>query len=133
MANLIHLIYSSTPFGYDPADLNGILLNARRNNARDDISGALICRRDVFIQYLEGPASLVESTYGRIIRDDRHVEVKLRSKGPINARVFGDWAMLHDPAQSVIWTMEEVDAGAMEGADAAQYRNIFDNLAQTVA
>lgn len=129
MADLIHLIYSSTPFGYDAADLNGILLTARRNNARDGISGALICRHDVYLQYLEGPADMVEAAYLRILRDDRHVEVTLRAKGAMDMRLFGDWAMLHDPAQSLIWSTEEVDAGRMEAASALEYLATFQGLA----
>lgn len=133
MADLIHLIYSSTPFGYDAADLNGILLTARRNNERDAISGALICRHDVYLQYLEGPADVIDAAYARILGDDRHVEVKLRAKGALEDRLFAQWAMLHDPAQSLIWTPEEVDAGAMEDASALEYLAAFTTLAAKAA
>ena len=37
--------------------------------------GALICRDDLFLQMLEGPEAVVEAIYGRIVRDDRHLEV----------------------------------------------------------
>ena len=40
----MQLIYSSRPFGYDDLALTGILSTARRNNLRDGITGALICR-----------------------------------------------------------------------------------------
>lgn len=128
MADLIHLIYSSTPFGYDAADLNGILLTARRNNARDAITGALVCRHDVFMQYLEGPPDAVGALYKKISLDDRHVEVKLRAKGTQEDRLFGDWAMLHDPAQSLIWSAEQVDQGAMEQASPLEYLATFQAL-----
>ncbi|MBY4893117.1 BLUF domain-containing protein [Rhodobacteraceae bacterium N5(2021)] len=129
MAHLSHLIYTSVPFGYDPADLNGILLDARAANTRDGVTGALICRRDVFMQYLEGPSRALSATYARIKRDDRHVEVVARSEGPIDTRLFGDWAMLHDPAQSLIWSVEEVEEGQLERAGAHDYQRMFQSLA----
>lgn len=129
MSELVHLIYSSTPFGFDQSDLNGILLSAGRNNPRDDVSGALVCRHDVYLQYLEGPSDMVNALFGRIVRDDRHVEVTQRSKGPIDTRIFGDWAMLHDPAQSLIWSIDEVAKGAMDHSNAASYLTIFNDIA----
>lgn len=129
MADLIHLIYSSTPFGYDPADLNGILLTARRNNTRDGISGALVCRHDLYLQYLEGPADAITALYEKIAVDDRHVDVMLRAKGAAEARLFGDWAMLHDPAESLIWSIDEVDRGALDAATAPEFLSTFQALA----
>ena len=41
---LTQLIYTSRPFGFDAHTLDDILLGARRNNERDGITGALVCR-----------------------------------------------------------------------------------------
>jgi Sensors of blue-light using FAD len=57
--SLLQLIYASTPFGFDNPTLNQILSVARRNNARDDVTGALICRADIYMQLLEGPCAAV--------------------------------------------------------------------------
>ncbi len=116
MADLIRLIYSSTPFGFDTAALNGILVDARRHNDEDAVTGALVCRHDVYMQYLEGPSKAVSAAYSRIARDDRHVNVTLHTKGPIDARLFGEWGMLHDPAHSLIWDAGQVADGALETA-----------------
>lgn len=129
MARLSHLIYTSVPFGYDPADLNGILMDARAANTRDGVTGALICRHDLFMQYLEGPLGTIKATYGRIKHDDRHVEVVLRSEGPIAERLFGEWAMLHDPAESLIWSIEDVANGTLERAKPLDYQLMFQGLA----
>lgn len=129
MADLIQLIYSSTPFGYDSASLNGILVDARRCNEYDGVTGALVCRHDIFLQYLEGPAKDVAATYSRIARDDRHMNVTLHSKGPIDARLFGDWAMLHDPANSLIWDAAAVDGGALDTATPDQFIQVFTDIA----
>jgi hypothetical protein len=131
MTDLIQIIYSSQPFGFDSAILSGVLLDARRCNTRDGITGALVCRRDIYLQYLEGPAAAVHAAYDRIRRDDRHLAVKLRLSAPIQTRLFGDWAMLHDPAQTWSWTEDEVDAGALDTASDADLRAVFETLATT--
>ena len=53
------LIYRSEPFGFDRATLAGILMTARRNNRRDDITGALLCRSDLYLQLIEGPEAAI--------------------------------------------------------------------------
>ncbi len=67
--SLIQLIYACTPFGFDSPTLNQILSAARRNNARDQITGALICRADLYLQMLEGPRPAVTAAFDRILRD----------------------------------------------------------------
>ncbi len=126
----MQLIYASQPFGYDELVLAGILATARRNNARDGITGALICREDLFVQMLEGPRDVVTSAYSRILRDDRHVEVISLWSGDIEARLFPEWSMRHDPARSWMWTMEEVAKGAVGRASMQEIRGIFDRLAK---
>jgi hypothetical protein len=111
---LFRAVYTSRPFGFDTAILNGILVDARRANERDGITGALICRGDIYLQWLEGPEEKVRDTLARIRRDDRHLEVALHVAEPVADRVFGDWAMLHDPAATWIWSQEDVAKGAVE-------------------
>jgi hypothetical protein len=125
---LYRAVYSSRPFGFDAGILNGILMDARRLNQRDGITGALICRADIYLQWLEGPAVQVRQTLGRIQRDDRHLEVTLHAEGPVEARLFPDWAMLHDPAASWIWSQQEVSDGAAERATADEVLGFFHRL-----
>jgi hypothetical protein len=123
--DLYRAIYTSRPFGFDEAILSGILMDARGSNTRDDITGALICRADIYLQWLEGPEARVRNTLDRIARDDRHLEVTVHVAEPVAARVFGDWAMLHDPAATWIWTQEEVAAGAVERATPEEITAFF--------
>jgi hypothetical protein len=125
----MQLIYASRPFGYDELVLAGILSTARRNNARDGITGALICREDLFIQLLEGPSDAVTSAFSRILRDDRHVDVTTLLTGDIEHRLFPQWSMRHDPARSWMWTMNDVANGAVGKASVAEIRGIFERLA----
>ena len=130
--DIYQLIYSSRPFGYDQPTLDGILLDARRCNCRDEITGALVCRHDVFVQFLEGDREKVSETFERIRQDDRHVEVKLRYFGESPNRAFPKWAMLHDPARSWLWSAAEVDKGALDRASVADYKRIFRILATNI-
>jgi hypothetical protein len=130
---MMQLIYASHPFGFDEATLAAILVVARRCNERDGITGALICRGDLFLQLLEGPQHAVEAAYRRIEKDRRHVDIRLLSRRPVAERLFPDWAMRDDPARSWMWTQEEVNAGAIERATADEAVAIFERLAREPA
>lgn len=132
MTNLIQLIYSSKPFGFDNATLNRILSTARWNNPRDAITGALICRHDLYLQLLEGPQAAVEARYMSIERDDRHLEVVKRVSRGASERLFPKWAMRDDPARSWMWTAKEIEEGALDRAAPLDFISIFDRLAAEV-
>lgn len=125
----IQLVYASQPFGFDQAILSNILLDARKCNKRDGITGALVCRHDIYLQLLEGPDVQVQATYARIVRDDRHVNVEQLVCGSISNRMFGDWDMLHDPAQSWHWTPQQISDGALRDAGQAEVLKVFSELA----
>jgi Sensors of blue-light using FAD len=126
--SLMHLIYASTPFGFDNPTLNQILSVARRNNTRDGITGALICRGDLYLQMLEGPRAAVTASFHKILGDDRHADVVLISCGDIKTRMFPDWHMKDDPARSWMWTQDEIAAGVLEKASAADVQAVFARL-----
>jgi hypothetical protein len=126
--SLFRTIYTSRPFGFDEGILSGILMDARRANARDDVTGALICRADIYIQWLEGPEEQVRKVLARIERDDRHLEVKVHVAEHVAARLFGTWAMLHDPAATWIWPQREVAAGAADRATPEEVTAFFEQL-----
>jgi hypothetical protein len=127
---LLQVIYSSQPFGYDDAILGTVLMDARRCNRRDGITGALICRADIYLQLLEGPEQRVQAALERIRRDDRHVNVTLHLSEPVSERMFGEWDMLHDPARSWIWTQKEIAEGAVERATPEEIREVFTRLSE---
>jgi hypothetical protein len=125
-------IYVSQPFGYDLPRLSGILLDPRNNNIRDEITGALICRHDVFVPLIEGPETSVNAALERIDRDDRHLEMKVLVSDNIEKRLFGDWAMLHYPATSLIWTEAELSDGILDCITPDDIKAMFDVLAEKV-
>ena len=75
------------------AQVANILERSRENNARDDITGALLFNGGCFAQVLEGPLVNVETAFERIQQDERHGEVSLLTLEPIAARSFPNWAM----------------------------------------
>lgn len=127
--NLVQLIYASRPFGFDQAALNGILSQSRRCNTRDRVTGALICRADIYLQLLEGTVEALDATYARIVSDDRHLEINRLSYQAITKRLFPAWAMRSDPARSWMWSPDEVANGAISRATQTQLLGIFERLA----
>ncbi len=128
ITNLIQIVYVSQPFGFDEPTLAGILIDARRCNKRDDVTGALVCRHDIHLQLLEGPEDAVRAAYARISRDDRHTGVKELLNRKIQTRLFANWAMLHDPAKTWIWTEEEIANAALDRAEPTEIIKVFKDL-----
>ncbi len=130
--DLIQLAYASRPFGFDAPGLHVILRAARSNNARDDVTGALICRADLYLQLLEGPRDKVLATFARIASDDRHVDVRVLLRVAATGRLFAGWAMLDDPARSWIWTKQQVDGGELDRASPEEILAAFARVAADV-
>lgn len=126
---VMQLIYHSQPFGFDDAMLDGILLQARRNNPKHHLTGALIVRGDLYLQLLEGPEAAVLATFAKIARDDRHLAVKLLARETVAERLFPAWTMRDDPAQSWLWSASEIADGVLERASIADVRQVFERLA----
>lgn len=93
---LVRLTYYSRnlldrPSGPMQELINDIVTKSVANNRRDDVTGALIHDGPWFAQALEGPESVVSTTFERILRDPRHDEVKLIKMQPVETRRFGAW------------------------------------------
>lgn len=79
-------------------DIAAILVTARRNNARDDLTGALIYNGHNFLQLLEGPEKEVEACLAAIREDPRHSGMTEVRRLTVEDRDFAEWFMLYDPA-----------------------------------
>ena len=126
---LSRIIYCSQPFGYDQPMLNGILADARTYNPKNDITGALICREDIFLQLLEGPEDKILLTYNRILKDDRHLDIELLVQEHCDDRLFPTWSMKDDPAKTWFWTKDEIDAGILTSVSKNDILGVFDRIA----
>ncbi len=66
---------------------------AAARNARDGVTGLLLCGEAMFVQVLEGPREAVLATIRRIRRDERHHGIVLLRLAHIDARRYGGWSM----------------------------------------
>jgi hypothetical protein len=123
--SITQLIYASEPFGFDDAMLGGILVQAKRNNKRDDITGCLIARHDLYLQMIEGDETAITRLFDRIVRDDRHLQVERLWSGQVGERMFPAWAMRDDPARSWLWSAQAVADGALQKASGDDLHAVF--------
>lgn len=74
-------------------EIDGILEQSQRNNARVGVTGALIFNLGVFGQVLEGPTDAVEEIFDRIQSDPRHHDVAVLDLRRIETQTFPQWSM----------------------------------------
>ena len=98
------LAYLSTPtVPFSDRDLSELLLAARRWNAAHGVTGKLVVlergdRVVRFAQWIEGPRTELEACVRRIFDDERHGDVEVRRRGPVEKRRFPGWDMAIEPA-----------------------------------
>ncbi len=119
------VIYVSKPVGFDDEILNSILVQSKCNNEKNQITGALICRSDLYLQFLEGPAHKIDFIYSKIKIDSRHTEVKLLQDTRSKRRLFSNWAMRDDPVKDWMWTQEKIANGILERLSKDDAMDIF--------
>jgi hypothetical protein len=91
---LVRCLYASRPLQpLSAAVLDPIFEQCRKNNPRLGITGMLCFTKDVFVQVLEGGRDNVCDLFNAIVRDDRHVDVRLLVYEEISERRFGNWTM----------------------------------------
>lgn len=91
---LVAVIYVSSSRGMlSAADLDRILDQARRNNARDGITGMLLYADGSFIQAVEGPPAAVDTLLARLRADPRHSDLHFLARYEVAERQFPDWSM----------------------------------------
>jgi hypothetical protein len=112
MSTEIHqLLYCShlcSPRQNRRAELNDILVIARRNNARVGITGGLFVLGDIVVQMLEGPTDHTERVFETICADPRHRDVTLLRRRDVARRTFPTWAMgfeITEDAPEEVWTV----------------------------
>ena len=73
--------------------LFNMLTEARAKNAQLGITGHLLYTEEVFVQCIEGPSASITSLWDSLQRDDRHYDLQLLARGPIEKRRYEDWSM----------------------------------------
>jgi len=75
------------------AEIDAIVVVARKRNASAQITGGLFVTRDIVAQLLEGPIDATEHIYAKICADPRHDNVTLLRRREAPRRIFPTWAM----------------------------------------
>ena len=70
-----------------------ILHSSEAYNESHGITGVLLASNTHFLQVLEGNYEDVNAAFMRIVRDERHTDIKLIGFSVIDARLFGGWGM----------------------------------------
>ena len=130
--DLKHLIYYSKPTAFDQECLSEILTVSRENNTQTDVTGALICRSDLYFQYLEGPIEAVDNTFKRIRLDTRHSDIHKIKEDKTSRRLFASWAMREDPVHTWMWTREEIKNGLLTRIKPDEAFETFERLSREV-
>ncbi len=91
---LVRLLYASRATApLSTTIVDSILAQSRENNSPQGITGILCFSDDLFIQVLEGGRDEVCELYNRIVRDERHRDVRILIYEEISERRFGGWTM----------------------------------------
>lgn len=72
-----------------------LLEQARRNNATNGITGALVYVDGVFLQILEGEPHIVKQLMRKIDTDVRHESITILRESEIPSAIFIDWKMAY--------------------------------------
>jgi hypothetical protein len=89
-----HIIYMSrgvAPMSED--ELRTLLQQARQDNERYQITGALVYGDGQFMQVIEGEEKDLALLYAKLLNDPRHTNVVKLADKYIAARSFQDWSM----------------------------------------
>lgn len=91
---LVRLLYASRPAKpLSTPMVESIMERSRENNPRQGITGLLCFSDEIFIQVLEGGRDAVCELFNTIVRDDRHLNVRILMYEEIAERRFGGWTM----------------------------------------
>jgi hypothetical protein len=98
---LYQLMYSSRMRAeLSASDLERLLVKARDNNAKRQVTGVLLVVDDVFVQILEGDKPVVIALARFIAGDARHDDLTVILEQPVDARTFTSWSMAHRTASA---------------------------------
>jgi hypothetical protein len=97
------LLYVSTASALPRrSTVDAILATARRVNPTLDLTGMLLWRDMTFAQLLEGPTASLDGMLNRLRADERHHDIVVLTRWPLEHRLFKEWSMASshvDPLQ----------------------------------
>ena len=122
---LMYRSRSRIPAEKGKAELGALFSQARSNNKRSGITGALLLTDEWFVQVLEGDEAKVRGVYTRSAHDSRHDSLTVIESGTVGGRVFSRWAMARvseggEPDIPLIAHQDGISPAAGRGTTAEQ-------------
>jgi len=74
-------------------DLLTLLQECRENNAGNGVTGMLLYGNATFLQVLEGEEKVIDDLVEKIRKDQRHTNLQILHRRPIQRRQYSDWSM----------------------------------------
>ncbi|MGM0504454.1 MAG: BLUF domain-containing protein, partial [Bacteroidota bacterium] len=94
MKDLIQIVYVSFSVkDLTENDLEELLVDIRKRNKVQKVTGLLLYNDGTFIQLIEGKTGIIQNLYEKIKNDRRHSNVVLLLDESIKKRAFPDWTM----------------------------------------
>jgi len=94
MSDLIHIAYVSfSNKELNEKELEELLIDIRKRNQKQKVTGLLLYNDGSFIQVIEGPSKMLIELYEKIKKDHRHENIVKLLEEPIKKRAFPDWSM----------------------------------------
>ena len=94
--SLAFLIYSSfATIRLSQRELLELLKHARVKNEEHGLTGMLLYRDGVYLQFLEGRRSDIDELLSRLEKDSRHQDIRIIQEGSLSERMFPDWSMAY--------------------------------------
>ena len=97
---MIHIVYMSQAVRpLSDQELQALLDQCCRNNARHNVTGVLFYSHGNIAQLIEGEPEILEPLYDVIAQDGRHSDVRKLVAKPISVRSFSEWSMAFHPLE----------------------------------
>ncbi|HKL08468.1 MAG TPA: BLUF domain-containing protein [Bacteroidales bacterium] len=94
MKDLIHIVYVSFSVNdLTEKNLEDLLVDIRKRNKLQKVTGLLLYNDGTFIQLIEGKTGIIQNLFEKIQNDRRHSNVVLLLEESIKKRAFPDWTM----------------------------------------
>ena len=97
MIQIVYLSFATRSLKMDAdKQIEQILSEARTHNEQHEITGQLIYRAGIFVQFLEGEKQKIQRLLGAIMLDsNRHENVRILLNQEMHERIFADWSMAY--------------------------------------
>lgn len=100
--SVLYVSRRTQPMGAQKPAVDAMVACAQERSRLLDVTGALICSRQHFAQYLEGPEAAVQELMTSIERDPLHHDVVRFAPSPTPSRRFSDWSLAYSKSSAYV-------------------------------